>query len=158
MQQKISSLECYFRSSRLRHFERRTTWNCHVAHKQCPGNTNRIWAIKQSLTSCFSFVLSQVSLAQRLPPAEVLHAALRTGVPGAKRQPPHLDSRWWRQGVCGDAGLHPEILAVINMSAQLERTLHPSPWTRDIYKAAPPTTWPVVKSKCSHLLSFFDED
>lgn len=96
------------------------------AHEQCPGNTNRIWAIKQSLTFCFSFVLSQATCSEGASCRGLARAALKTGVPGAKRQQPHPRFKMMVAGECAEMlGLHPEILAVINMFTQLQRILHP---------------------------------
>ena len=46
------------------------------------------------------FVPGLDSLAQRLPRAESLPPALKTGVPSVKQQHRHLDSRWWWRVVC----------------------------------------------------------
>lgn len=57
------------------------------AHQQFPGNKNRIWVIKPNL---FSFVLSLVSLAHRVPRAEALHLALQTRISSVKWLHPTL--------------------------------------------------------------------
>lgn len=72
----------------------------------------------------FLLCLVKFHFAQRVPPAEVLHAALKTEFQVQNGNHTSIQDDGG-SGVCGDAGLHPEILAVINMSTQLQRTLHP---------------------------------